>query len=287
MTTRGWLGLLASGMVVVFSVMCSMVFVGSSTTDAIQTLAPPPTADTAGGGTAVDPDVLEIQVLWILVAVTVVVLLLATMTIPGSSLGLSRADRRPSRQALLIAMMLGVLAGLVGWLSQLVVHGADIPDPNDTIFDNTPLVGAVASSFSAGIAEEILVLAAPLVLFERSGFTRWRIGRIPAGWLLVGLVLVTARLAFHLYRGWATVQFLPWAIAAVLAFYWTRALIAMITAHIAWDLMVLLLPKTALYSTSDAAWYPTVTLLAILGLAAMWMLVRRQELVSSYLSTTK
>lgn len=284
MVIRGWLDKLANVMVVVFSLVFSLAFVGSYTAGALQALAAPSTAAPAGDSPAGGSEILRIQGFWILVAVVLVVLLLATRTVRASSLGFSHADRSPRRQIQLIVMMLGVLACLVGWLPQLLVSAAGVPDPNETLFHNTPALSAVASSLSAGIAEEVLVLAVPLVLFERSGLTGWRIGRLPAGWVVVGLVLVAARMAFHLYRGWASVQFLPWAIGAVVAFYWTRALIAMVIGHVTWDLMVLLLPRTALYSTSVAAWYLTFALLAGLGLAAGWVLIRRRELVSSHLS---
>lgn len=284
MTPHGWLDELAAGMAVAFAAVCSIAFVGFYTTGALQALATPADAGPPGGNAAVDTDVVTVQVFWILVATAVVVSLLATGAVPASSLGLSRSDRRLSRQGKLAVLMLGALTCVIGWLPQLLVTTAGFSDPNDALFDRTPPLAAVVSSFSAGVAEEVLVLAAPLVLLERFGLTRWRIGRLPAGWLLVGVVLVGVRLAFHLYRGWATVQFLPWAIAAVLAFYWTRALIAMIAAHIVWDLMALLLPGTAMYSTSAAAWHITLGSLAVVGVASGWILVRRGELVGNHLA---
>lgn len=280
--SRGPLGQLATGMTVALSVMCTLAFVGFYTAGAVQALNESNPAVVDGAGAVASQ--VRVDAFWSLIAVTILALVLATRTAPTASLGFARVDLHPRRQTRLFLLILGVLACAVGWLPQLLVNAAQLPDPNRDMFVDTPALVALVGSFSAGIAEEILVLAVPLALLEGSGLTRWRIGRIPAGWLLIGCVLVAARMAFHLYRGWSTIQFLPWAIGAVLAFYWTRALIAMIAGHITWDLMAHFLPDTGLYATSAAAWYLTLGVLAVLGVAAGCDLFRRHELISSYLT---
>lgn len=284
MSVPSWLDQMTRGMVVAFSAVCSVAFVGYYTLGAVQALAAPPRADsTSVGPAAADLGDMHTDILWIIVAITVLLLVLATRNVPPSSLGFSRADQRPQRQGLLLLAMLGVLLCLTGSVAHQLVRTAGFQDPNDSLFDHTAWQNAIVTSFAAGIAEEILVLAVPFVLIERSGLTRWRLGRFPAGLLIVGTVLVAARMAYHSYRGWASLEFLPWAIAAVVAFYWTRALLAMITAHVIWDLTLLLLPTFPVYRTSTAAWYTTLGLLAALGISALAVLLRQHRFISGHL----
>lgn len=152
--------------------------------------------------------------------------LLAARIVSRDRLGLTAAQGRPARLGLMLVASFGFLFWVPATLGHLLASWTRLLDPNRAIFASDPIVVSVSSALQAGVAEEILALAIPLVLLERLGLGRWRVGPFPAGWLLIGTVLVAARMSYHVYRGWASLQFLPWAVASVVFFYWTRALVA-------------------------------------------------------------
>ena len=185
---------------------------------------------------------------------------------------------------LLTVAVLGVLHALVGWGPQLLVSATSLVDPNEAMFAGVPVGEALVGSVAAGVGEEVLVLAVPFVLLERAGLTGRRIGRFPMGLVVVGVVLVAARMAFHIYRGWVSVQFLPWAIGSVIVFFLTRSLIALIIAHAVWDTAVLLLPRLPVYADTGWVWYVTLGTLAALGIAATVLLARRHQILGRWMS---
>lgn len=79
----------------------------------------------------------------------------------------------------------------------------------------------LSSSLTAGPTEEIIVLAAPVVLL--------RAARMP--WSTVILIAAALRLSFHIYYGWATLGLVVWAVGLVIVYAHTRALIGLIVMH--------------------------------------------------------
>ncbi len=196
---------------------------------------------------------LSADVFRIVIALACLGLLGVSRIVTPASLGFSRADLRVERQALLTVAVYGVLGYMIGWLPQLIVDWIGLHDPNGGLFADTPVPDALLGSVAAGVSEEILALAVPLVLLERAGLARWRRGGRPAGLVITVLLLTAARMGYHVYRGWDSLGFLPWALASVLVFYFTRGLIALIVAHSCFDLVALLLPRAGLYSSSQLA----------------------------------
>lgn len=145
--------------------------------------------------------------------------------------------------ALLLLPGLSVLGGLV-WVMVVIAHpgmsAAAAPDPRDHLFATwswTGVAAIAATSLLAGITEEVLALAVP-VLFAGYVLSRgpeWlRRRRTPAIWAL-GATLVAVRMTYHLYQGSAAVSHLPWAVATVALYLHTRRLLPIVVAHVVAD----------------------------------------------------
>lgn len=85
------------------------------------------------------------------------------------------------------------------------------------------------AALSAGVGEEVLVLAVPVFVLKSA--------RVPFAAALP--LLVAMRVAFHLYYGYSVLWLLPWAIG-VTALYWRwpspKVLCALIIAHTGYDI---------------------------------------------------
>lgn len=261
-------------MQVVLALVCSGVYLLVFTGVAVQDLLDPPPA--AGPETA-SPESVRNHLVgeWVLVLIGLWALWSLTVppVVPRSSLGFARPDIRVSRMVLLTVAVFGFLQVGIGQVRAALVSLLSLNDPNPNYFAGYSTAEVIASSVQAGVCEEILVLAVPLVLLERTRLARWRLAGVPAGWLVIGAVLVLLRMSYHVYRGWATLQFLPWAIAAVAVFYWTRALVAMVVSHALFDAIVL--------TVSEAAWYWVLGVSLLAAAVAVVLLVRRGDLRSS------
>ncbi|MDH6128808.1 CPBP family glutamic-type intramembrane protease [Kitasatospora sp. GP82] len=100
------------------------------------------------------------------------------------------------------------------------------------------VLGDVVSSVAAGVSEEIVVLVLPVLV-------AWRIGEVVASARLrrVGLVvlvvlLTAARLSYHLEYGLAAVPLVPWAVICVLLYLRSRAVLPLMLAHAAFDVVL-------------------------------------------------
>lgn len=81
------------------------------------------------------------------------------------------------------------------------------------------------TSLLAGVQEEILVLAFPIVVLRITG-VRWR-------W--IGAYCVAARVSFHIYYGWTAAFLALWAITMVYLFAHYRGLLGVIVGHSLYD----------------------------------------------------
>lgn len=115
-----------------------------------------------------------------------------------------------------------------------IAAAGDAPQPNSP--RQSTLLGLTAS-LSSGIAEEVFVVVVPVVLLgplvgrvvRRSA----RAGRAAVALLVV--VMVAARLSYHLYYGRVVVVLVPWALLTVLVYLRTRAVLPLMICHVAYD----------------------------------------------------
>lgn len=106
-----------------------------------------------------------------------------------------------SAGAALGALMLGYWA-IGPFVSPTYTHSREA--------DGSMAIATVKAFIGAGVAEEFIVLALPVVLLRAAAPNALR-GR----WLALTLgVLVSLRMAFHLYYGWWALTLLPWAVVA-------------------------------------------------------------------------
>lgn len=97
------------------------------------------------------------------------------------------------------------------------------------------VITALASSASAGPTEELLCLAVPIALAARSGWHPW------ATFVLV----LTIRLAFHLYYGWTALFVLLWIPATWLLYRAAQTVWPLIVAHSVYDMAITVLNHTS------------------------------------------
>ncbi|MDN5758425.1 MAG: CPBP family glutamic-type intramembrane protease [Tomitella sp.] len=130
-------------------------------------------------------------------------------------------------------------------------------------FDTSNSVwSALAESACAGIGEELILVAALVIVLARAGLRfRWTI-------LVIGIV---ARLLFHVHYGAGTVGLVLWAAVALTAYYYWRSIIPMIVLH-TWHNVAALWDSQSWWVTPTALWViPTVCAAA----AAATVCVRR------------
>ena len=89
-----------------------------------------------------------------------------------------------------------------------------------------PLSGLIAALL-AGPTEEIVVLVVPLVFLRAA---RWR-------WPAVITAMLVLRLAYHVYYGVPAVGLMVWAVAMIVIYLRTHAVVGLIVAHSLWDVM--------------------------------------------------
>lgn len=133
---------------------------------------------------------------------------------------------------------------------------------------------AVALALRAGLSEEIVVLAAPLLAL--SAF--FGVSRRTSPPVVLVVVLALMRLSFHLQYGAGTLMLLPWAIAVPLIFWFLRLTWPLIVAHAVYDA-----PLMAGGFGLPGTWYDVGMLILGTGLALPlalergWFGVRRAQ----------
>lgn len=102
---------------------------------------------------------------------------------------------------------------------------------------------ALAKAASAGIGEELILVAALVTVLERTGL-RFR-------WILaIGIV---ARLLFHVHFGAGTAGIALWAAVALVAYYYWRSIIPMVLLH-TWHNLTAFWPSPSWWASSTALW---------------------------------
>lgn len=158
------------------------------------------------------------------------------------------------------------VAGLVaaGALMNWIV-GADPGNSGGGLALNWPSLGLGGwlRSLNAGVVEEIVIVALPVILGRR------------AGWhpLVIVTLSVAMRIPFHLYHGWASI---PWAMiwggTNVVLFLYLRRLLPLIAVHVANDLI-------AFYRVTDLG---VVIVLLVLLVAVGVFTVRAIKVLRTY-----
>jgi hypothetical protein len=87
------------------------------------------------------------------------------------------------------------------------------------------LIYEIPQSISAGIVEELVVVALLVTALEQARTKVWVI-------YAIGLTL---RLSYHVYYGWGVIVFLLWAATAIWLFRRTRRITPLIVAHMVYD----------------------------------------------------
>jgi len=118
----------------------------------------------------------------------------------------------------------------------IAAYGA-APQPNSP---RQSLAVGLAASISSGIGEEVFVVAAPVALLgplvARAARRSARAGRIVTTALVV--LLVAARLSYHLYYGPVVLVLLPWAVLTVVVYLRTRSVLPLMIWHVAYDALL-------------------------------------------------
>ncbi len=161
-------------------------------------------------------------------------------------LGLRWTDGR----ALILGGRAGATAGYVAilagaaFVSAVVlgaVHLTGRPTAGGSIPDPLLLAGDYLMSVSAGIGEELLLLAIPYVLATRAGWKPWAVIA-----LLTGL-----RLSIHLYYGAGSLFVVLWIPAAYLLYRATGSIAPLMVGHIVYDLLATTIQRSpALHTTA-------------------------------------
>lgn len=184
--------------------------------------------------------------------------------------GVPRAGQMPpTRRILIAAWSVVAVSMLCGDICSWQMSDAPSAAIWDSDFTATQ-VGAL--SLSAGIGEELLVLALPMMAMAL--FT----DRLS----IVMPVLVVMRLSYHLYYGWSAIGLIvPWAVATVVVLWFWRSwtmLIGLIVIHLVADV----------FAFGDwgfrmmVGWVAAFAVLPVIILVDMWRTGIRTELASRY-----
>lgn len=168
-------------------------------------------------------------------------------------------------RALILGGAAGAAAGYVAilagaaFVSALVLgalHLTGRPTAGGSIPDPLLLAGDYLMSVSAGIGEELLLLAIPYVLATRAGWKPWAVIA-----LLTGL-----RLSIHLYYGAGSLFVVLWIPAAYLLYRATGSIAPLMLGHIVYDLLATTIQR------SPALHTPALVVLAGLAVAGSALL---------------
>jgi hypothetical protein len=161
-------------------------------------------------------------------ALLLFVLICKRLRVPHELAGIPRYPASPIPT--LVTVGVAVTGSVVAELLMNFLHGPD-PDPNAAaggVVGNPWALFSVVKDLSAGVVEEIIIVAVPVLVGRRAG---WH----PVVVIAVSMLL---RWPFHVYHGvWPS---LPWAMlwggANVVGFLYLRRLFPLIVVHAGWDL---------------------------------------------------
>lgn len=136
---------------------------------------------------------------------------------------------RPPRGAGVITAAATIGALLAGYWLMLATG---IPQNPAATADGGPLGYQLVRSVAAGVGEELIVLALPVVLLRH---TAPAVLRRRAGLVAVVGGLVLLRMAYHLYyEEWAA-ALLPWALATALVYLWAGRVWPLVLTHASYN----------------------------------------------------
>ncbi|MFJ4679176.1 type II CAAX prenyl endopeptidase Rce1 family protein [Kitasatospora sp. NPDC088783] len=196
------------------------------------------------GGTASELAMLRASVLWLALAVPAGVLLWLAERAPAVGL-----IRMPPRRLLTASCAVFCLAEapmfFIGAAFELVrSHSQTVASYSGTGTGST-LWGDAAASVAAGISEEIVVLVLPVLAARRIAQAVVGVRLRRAGAVALVLVLVVARLSYHLEYGLAVVSLVPWAAVCVLLYLRSGTVLPFMVAHAAYDIALALVNRIA------------------------------------------
>lgn len=163
-------------------------------------------------------------------AILILVLVCRWLALPRELAGVPRypAPAEPALISVGLAMV-GLLIG--GIVLQALTAGPENPnDQGGGVISNGWALLALAGDLSAGVVEEIVIVALPVIVGRR------------AGWhpLVIVGISVVLRWPFHIYHG--LFPSLPWTMiwggANVLAFLYLRRLLPLIAVHAIYDAQI-------------------------------------------------
>ncbi|MFJ1756485.1 type II CAAX prenyl endopeptidase Rce1 family protein [Kitasatospora sp. NPDC088134] len=193
---------------------------------------------TTAAATASDPAVMRGAALWLLLSVPVWLLL--GMAERAPSVGLKRmAPRQLAAASCAVFCLAEAPMFLLGTAFEVLrAHSPAVAAHSGSNAGST-LLGGVFASVAAGVSEEIVVLVLPALAVWRFAprATGARQRRLGTAALL--LVLVAARLSYHLEYGLAIVSLVPWSAVSVLLYLRTRAILPLMIAHAAYDIALI------------------------------------------------
>lgn len=224
-----------------------------STASALRTLAAPPAVTTAEGWVVLTTVTVQLSMD---VGVTVLALLLAARHGFGlRELGLLWPASPPAWRTDVDLAALTLASGFAAtWVA--VGLGGVTGTAYNWFHNPMPLLVA---SLLAGPAEEIALLAVPVVLLRSAGQS---FGRI--------VVLVLAlRMSYHLYYGRATPAAAVWVLVVLIAFWRTGRALPLVLAHSGWDLLTVGLGYGASPATRVLVLGLLLLVLVLIGLARL------------------
>ncbi|QKW18786.1 hypothetical protein HUT16_06655 [Kitasatospora sp. NA04385] len=193
---------------------------------------------TTAAATASEPAVLREAALWLLLSVPVWLLL--GMAERAPSVGLRRmAPRQLAAASCAVFCLAEAPMFLLGTAFEFVrAHSPAVAAHSGSNAGST-LLGSISASAAAGVSEEIVVMVLPALAVwrfaPRATGTRQR--RLGTAALL--LVLVAARLSYHLEYGLAIVSLVLWSAVSVLLYLRSRAILPIMIAHAVYDIALI------------------------------------------------
>jgi len=198
-------------------------------------------ADPAAGGGDGGSDALQVASYLLLLAGSGGALLAAAGVAGRRGAGFPQGSGRAFGR-LLVGSAATVYVPLVGCTTAYVLIAAFGAAPQANSPRQSTVVGLTAS-LSSGIGEEVFVVVVPVVLLSPLVGLAARRSPVTGRAATVALVvlMVVARLSYHLYYGPVVVVLLPWAVLTVLVYLRTRAVLPLMVCHVGYD-AVLQLP---------------------------------------------
>ena len=199
-------------------------------------------------------------------AIVILFLITRWLGAPRSLAGVPRHPAPPLPALLTIAIAVGGLAAATAVRALFEQPGGGLNNDGGGIVANPAALFSLVSALSAGVVEEIVIVAVPVLVGRR------------AGWHPIAIIIAAAvlRVPFHLYQGVAAIPWaLIWGAAYAGAFVYLRRLLPLIAVHAALDAAVML---KAAYGLVGFYVVELVGLLALAVLALRTIPDRRRRL---------